>query len=169
MNALKKFLRWLRNHLSLNETYVFYGGEPQFMDALQRKEVSASKAGKNKYVFSPLISWGTATGIINSGINVFLRYGIIDDETLRVKLYTNIRPEIWAMVGVFSFIFFSAIVSGQHVTSILLVIILFPACVLWFNLIYKLQEKSLMKKVRKKLGLEEYEGSLQVQHYHGAE
>lgn len=158
MSALKKFSQWLRNHLSLNEAYTFYGTEPEFMETLRRKEISASKVGAHKYVFSPHISWGTVTGIINSGINVFLEYKSIDEGTLRVRLYTNIRPEIYFLVGVFSFIFFGFIMSGQDIMGILIVIMLFPACILWFNFIYKIQEESLMEKVRKKLRLKEYDG-----------
>jgi hypothetical protein len=153
MDALKKIINWLRNHLTISETYTYYGHESDLVKTLYHKDLSGKPVGKKRFIFSPFISWGTMTGSFRSGIKVFLEYESITETEQKIRLYTNIRPEIWFITGVLSFILIAFIISGQDYKGILMVIVSFPVCVLWFNFIYKIQEESMITKVRKKLKL----------------
>jgi hypothetical protein len=155
----RKFLKWIRSKLTINETYFFRGTMDELLYALNQlsnsrkwvDEFNAAHDQGNVYSMSPTVSWGTMG--IGASITIYIQYERHDDTAQRVKIYTQVRPEMWLSVPLFALISIAIFIQESNIWTIILVPPILIISILWFNFIYKIQEEALIKKVRKKIKL----------------
>ena len=161
----RNFFNSVHDILTINETYIFEGSEQEFEKALV---TSASKAGslftaqpqrrqKNTFIVTNLISWGTLeiNDRAGSPIKLNITYTRLSESQQQIKVYTDIRKENWFLLATSLFAITISIYLGMDPANTFMIILLFIVCFLWFNYIYRVQERSLLDKVINGCGLKE--------------
>ena len=142
------------NKLKLNRSYYFHG---ELTELEQRiSEISTdlvSKKSDTEYKFYSRTSLGvlivkSAPGLVDA-INVKAEITSINANKHLIKFSSSIRIEHLFFVFLFSIIIYAIYASDQPIKTLLFVIALWPVFHLWFQFIFRVQEKGLVEDVAK--------------------
>lgn len=141
--------------LKLNKTYTFHGSYSDLEARILLTESPIIQPlGNNAYRFKPFISVGTlhVIGLKYFSIYVNATINSISDNIQEVKLTTNVRPESILIVLLSTCIAGISVLEQNFTTALISI----PVCVIifvWFHVIYRLQENSLIEKIENTLDL----------------
>lgn len=121
---------------------------------MDQKEFGIKKLAYGEFKFLSNVSLGTAIVQGNSGmiegIKIYCKITKQSDSTVLISFTSKLRIELIVMSIVwFGVIFFQ--VFGNEEFPLWINMVLFPVVLLWFGFVYRVQEKSLLKKVEKKI------------------
>jgi hypothetical protein len=157
---IRKALQWLHSKLTIHETYLF-NGTPQelkeILAALSKKKwangFSTEHLKENKYAMTPVVSWGTLSFGIFASIKIYFEHSPLNDWQQQIKIHTDVRPENWFLLVLFLFIALGFTGFEGDPWMVLTLPGIFLVCFVLFNFVYKIQEESLINKVKKRIRL----------------
>lgn len=145
--------------LKLYREYIFHGSYEELQTSFEQlKKPRTTRVNESTFKVRPLISLGTLIvygfGKSIDGINVLASTQSIDENRQQVTFTTKIRTKHYFFIFVFGFITIISF-SAKDSPPITLVLGLWIVFHLWFQLVYRVQEKIVMEKVADKLKLTE--------------
>ncbi len=149
------------SYLTINKSFTTNSSKEELLSLLKASEESAKAGGfycKNlgdsEFKINARFSLGTLhfSGGFGNSIGVRLKLSSTDS----IRVYSKIRPEHYFILLTFSVFFFAAFSEPTiDWESILFTSVMLIICHLWFQLIYRVQENYLIKRVSEYLGLKE--------------
>lgn len=149
----------LLSKLQLNEEYIFNGKMSILVNKFkQLKEPSAERLDVRVFKLRPFLSLGTLLvrgfNDVVGGINVKATLSEIDRNRQIVQFTTRIRLEHALLVLAFPLFISTLSFNRGTIHGLLPLFGLWAILHLWFQLIYRIQEKRVVNKVVKKFHLE---------------
>lgn len=159
MNIIEK----IKPLFILSKSFVFSGSKKLLIEKLHasdNKDFYINDHKRNVYEIKARIAYGTLrfSGGFGAGISVNLKIEPKNEDEQIITIYTELRPENYFLLIFAFFTIISIVLSGASIAPILISIVILPVMTVWFNFIYKVQEESLIDKIKKRCKLKDYKG-----------
>lgn len=142
----------LLNKLRLSKQYTFDGTIADLVKEFEQIEnLRVERVGHNIFKLRPFVSYGTlivwGLGRTVDGINVTATLTQTNENKQRILFTTKVRPEHLFIVIIFPFFMFIIIWKEGRIEELAFVFGLWLVFHLWFQFVYRVQEKMVIEKV----------------------
>ncbi|MEM9833791.1 MAG: hypothetical protein AAF944_24390 [Bacteroidota bacterium] len=153
----------LLDKLLINEEFIYTGNLEELerdLRVLEDKSILIQKLDEQKIKFKSTFSWGTLKATdgfqVVEGINVMALTNQLDENLLKLKFITKLRPEHYFIAALYILFIAIMIVQKEEVWVCLLLFGLWIVFHICFHWVYRMQERTVIKSVVNGLKLKEY-------------